>query len=227
MTSTDRFRRAVERFDGANAEDPNRELVDGAEQPKELVYARRMTACLDRFRPDAPEAVRLAARCAGSGPARRPLPAHPALDDSPRRLSGRPRGLSPVAHGPGPLSRQERSRAEGALAKLTSVGVAGRRSAMRLTHPSTATMPRSKALTSRGRETSSSRPCCTRVVRLSHHRCSCASRKRAVVRCDTSAWLIVVSWIFAGPVRRGITGCRGSECETGGVSAGRGRRAPR
>ena len=29
MTSTDRFRRAVERFDGANAEDPNRELVDG------------------------------------------------------------------------------------------------------------------------------------------------------------------------------------------------------
>ena len=63
MTSTDRFRRAVERFDGANAEDPNRELVDGAEQPRELVYARRMTARLDRFRPDAPEAVRLAARC--------------------------------------------------------------------------------------------------------------------------------------------------------------------
>ena len=63
LTSTDRFRRAVERFDGANAEDPHRELVDGVEQPKELVYARRMTACLDRFRPDAPEAVRLAARC--------------------------------------------------------------------------------------------------------------------------------------------------------------------
>ena len=63
MTSTDRFRRAVERFDAANAEDPNRELADGAEQPKELVYARRMTSRLDRFRPDAPEAVRLAARC--------------------------------------------------------------------------------------------------------------------------------------------------------------------
>ncbi len=63
MTSTDRFRRAVERFDAANAEDPNRERVDGAGQPKELVYARRMTARLDRFRPDAPEAVRLAARC--------------------------------------------------------------------------------------------------------------------------------------------------------------------
>ena len=63
MTSTDRFRRAVERFDGANAEDPNRERVDGAEQPRELVYARRMTARLDRFQPDASEAVRLAARC--------------------------------------------------------------------------------------------------------------------------------------------------------------------
>ena len=63
MTSDDRFRRAVERFDAANAEDPNRELVDGVEQPKELVYARRMTARLDRFRPDAPEPVRLAARC--------------------------------------------------------------------------------------------------------------------------------------------------------------------
>ena len=63
MTSDDRFRRAVERFDEANAEDPNRERADGVEQPKELVYARRMTARLDRFRPDAPEAVRLAARC--------------------------------------------------------------------------------------------------------------------------------------------------------------------
>ena len=63
MTSDDRFRRAVERFDAANAEDPNRERADGVEQPKELVYARRMTARLDRFRPDAPEPVRLAARC--------------------------------------------------------------------------------------------------------------------------------------------------------------------
>ena len=53
MTAHDRFRRAVERFDAANGEDPNQELV----------YARRMTARLDRFRPDASEAVRLAARC--------------------------------------------------------------------------------------------------------------------------------------------------------------------
>ncbi len=60
---SDRFERAVERFDAANAEDPNGELVNGLKQPKELLYARRMTEALDRFRPSAPESVRLAARC--------------------------------------------------------------------------------------------------------------------------------------------------------------------
>ena len=59
----DRFGRAIERFDAANAEDPNREVADGVVQPKALRYARRMTACLDRFHPNAPELVRLAARC--------------------------------------------------------------------------------------------------------------------------------------------------------------------
>ena len=60
---SERFERAIERFDAANAKDPNRESVDGVEQPKELLYARRMTACLESFGPDAPEPVRLAARC--------------------------------------------------------------------------------------------------------------------------------------------------------------------
>jgi hypothetical protein len=63
ISSTDRFQRAIDRFDASNAEDPNQDLVNGVAQPRELVYARRMTACLDRYRPDAPEAVRLAARC--------------------------------------------------------------------------------------------------------------------------------------------------------------------
>ena len=63
MSPSDRFQCAIEQFDTANAKDPNRESVDGVEQPKELLYARRMTACLDRFGPDAPEPVRLAARC--------------------------------------------------------------------------------------------------------------------------------------------------------------------
>ena len=63
MPPSEQFDRAIERFDAANREDPNLEVADGVEQPKELLYARRMTACLDRFGPDAPEAVRLAARC--------------------------------------------------------------------------------------------------------------------------------------------------------------------
>ncbi len=63
MSTSDRFDRAIERFDAANRKDPNREVADGMDQPKELLYARRMTACLDRFCPDAPEVVRLAARC--------------------------------------------------------------------------------------------------------------------------------------------------------------------
>ncbi|MCH7747165.1 MAG: DUF4202 domain-containing protein [Acidobacteria bacterium] len=63
MPPSEQFDRAIERFDAANREDPNRGVADGVEQPKELLYARRMTACLDRFGPDAPETVRLAARC--------------------------------------------------------------------------------------------------------------------------------------------------------------------
>jgi len=62
MSDEARFARAIARFDAANAQDPRRERVDGADQPLELAYARRMTAVLDRFRPDAPEPVRLAAR---------------------------------------------------------------------------------------------------------------------------------------------------------------------
>ena len=58
-----RFREAILRFDAANAEDPNTEIDGDVPQPKELVYANRMTAALYRFAPDAPETVRLAARC--------------------------------------------------------------------------------------------------------------------------------------------------------------------
>ncbi len=57
-----RFEEALARFDAANAEDPNMEMVDGELVPKELIYGRRMTAWLNKFRPDAPEVVQLAAR---------------------------------------------------------------------------------------------------------------------------------------------------------------------
>ena len=58
-----RFRAAVERFDRANAEDPNLETAGVVPQPKELLYSQRMTAALGHFAPEASEAVRLAARC--------------------------------------------------------------------------------------------------------------------------------------------------------------------
>ncbi len=61
--SQDRLAAAIARFDLANAEDPRHDPIEGEPQPRELVYARRMTAALERFAPDAPEAVRLAARC--------------------------------------------------------------------------------------------------------------------------------------------------------------------
>lgn len=58
-----RFGRAIERIDAAHAEDPQHEVFEGEAQPAELVYARRMSAWLDRIEPEASEALRLAARC--------------------------------------------------------------------------------------------------------------------------------------------------------------------
>ena len=58
-----RFDDALARFDQANAKDPNHELIGDTPQPKELVYAQRMTAWLDRLAPNASEPLRLAARC--------------------------------------------------------------------------------------------------------------------------------------------------------------------
>jgi len=58
-----RFQRAIARFDAANAEDPHSEVFAGVTYPKELLYAQRMTAWLDRLAPDASEPLRLAARC--------------------------------------------------------------------------------------------------------------------------------------------------------------------
>lgn len=57
-----RFERAIALFDAANSEDPNQEEAGGRVWPKELLYATRMTEMLERFAPDASEAVRLACR---------------------------------------------------------------------------------------------------------------------------------------------------------------------
>ena len=58
-----RFHEALRRFDAENARDPNQELHDGVPHPKELLYAQRLTDWVLRLCPDAPEELRLAARC--------------------------------------------------------------------------------------------------------------------------------------------------------------------
>ncbi len=65
MSSNDtRLTETFRLFDQANAEDPTLEPGDdGQPVPKELLYARRMSACLRRVAPTASEAVQLAARC--------------------------------------------------------------------------------------------------------------------------------------------------------------------
>ncbi len=62
LANPQRFAQAIAGFDAANAEDPHLERVEGERQPKELAYARRMTAWLAKMAPDASEALQLAAR---------------------------------------------------------------------------------------------------------------------------------------------------------------------
>jgi len=57
-----RFDEAIARFDAAHAEDPEREVSRGAEHPKELLYAQRMSAWLAALAPDASEPLKLAVR---------------------------------------------------------------------------------------------------------------------------------------------------------------------
>ena len=58
-----RFREAVRRFDEENAQDPKSEIIDGAAQPRELVYAKRLSEWVMKLAPNASEELRLAARC--------------------------------------------------------------------------------------------------------------------------------------------------------------------
>lgn len=55
----ERFAAAIRRFDAENSRDPNQE--DG--QPRERLYAERLTGWVLKLCPDASEALRLAARC--------------------------------------------------------------------------------------------------------------------------------------------------------------------
>ncbi|MFL5291354.1 MAG: DUF4202 domain-containing protein [Myxococcales bacterium] len=62
MSTDNRFERAIALFDAANAEDPRMDHDHGEAVPRELLYARRMSEMLERFAPEAPEAVKLAVR---------------------------------------------------------------------------------------------------------------------------------------------------------------------
>jgi hypothetical protein len=58
IENLDRFNQAIALFDAANAEAPNQDQG----QPKELLYAQRMTEMIHRYAPDASEVAQLAVR---------------------------------------------------------------------------------------------------------------------------------------------------------------------
>ncbi|WP_053978042.1 DUF4202 domain-containing protein [Mangrovimonas xylaniphaga] len=56
------FQEAVALIDEENSKDPNLEVFNGLEYPKELLYSQRMYEKLLDFRPDASEALKIAAK---------------------------------------------------------------------------------------------------------------------------------------------------------------------
>ena len=56
------FEQSMALIDAANSEDPNQEAADGKDWPKELLYSQRMTDMLERYTPDADDAMKLAIR---------------------------------------------------------------------------------------------------------------------------------------------------------------------
>jgi hypothetical protein len=56
------FEKAIALIDAANSEDPNQETADGKDWPKELLYSHRMSDMLQRYMPDADDAMKLAIR---------------------------------------------------------------------------------------------------------------------------------------------------------------------
>ena len=56
------FEQVVTWMDAANSEDPNIEVADGKEWPKELLYSHRMSEMLERYTPEADDVSKLAIR---------------------------------------------------------------------------------------------------------------------------------------------------------------------
>ncbi|MFW2377618.1 MAG: DUF4202 family protein, partial [Cellulophaga baltica] len=63
MASSDKLEKAFILFDKANEQDPNKEIFEGKEYAKEVLYAIRMTEKLNSFAPNASEVLQLTARC--------------------------------------------------------------------------------------------------------------------------------------------------------------------
>lgn len=59
---TQAYERAIALIDDANRQDPNHEAADGKDWPKELLYSHRMTDMIERYAPEADEAMKLAVR---------------------------------------------------------------------------------------------------------------------------------------------------------------------
>ena len=58
-----RFHQVIKKFDDENRHDPNQIVINGTPRPRELVYAEWLTDWVLQLRPDASEALLLAARC--------------------------------------------------------------------------------------------------------------------------------------------------------------------
>jgi hypothetical protein len=56
------YEKAAALIDAANSEDPNKETADDRDWPKELLYSHRMSDMLQRYAPDADDAMKLAIR---------------------------------------------------------------------------------------------------------------------------------------------------------------------
>ncbi len=78
MSQSQTFNTAIELIDAANREDPNAETAEGTTCPKELLYSQRMSDMLQRYRPDADEAMQLAVRAQHIERWKSPRDAYPA-----------------------------------------------------------------------------------------------------------------------------------------------------
>jgi hypothetical protein len=63
MLAYERLERAFITFDAYNSNDPHIEKFEGEDHPKELLYAKRMTERLNKYKSDVAEYIQLAARC--------------------------------------------------------------------------------------------------------------------------------------------------------------------